>query len=144
MASWGSMKQRGIGDRFSVSNRLDRTTRRYARDRMETRAGARSGRRCRELRRSLRGSRLEARDQVVEAQLLETLADRLQLARGELDQPLALLAELERLAEAGLVRVEPADDVLEPLDGGLVGGGLSGRGRCGCGFGAHSSLPGSS
>src|SRR3954451_9168836 len=74
---------------------------------------------------SLRGSCLEPGDQLVEAQLLQPLADCLQLARGELDQALALGAELERLAQARLVRVEPADDLLEPLDGGLVrrGGG---------------------
>src|SRR3954453_21257996 len=73
---------------------------------------------------SLRGSCLEPGDQLVEAQLLQPLADCLELARGELDQALALGAELERLAQPGLVRVEPADDLLEPLDGGLVCGGL--------------------
>src|SRR3954454_9260776 len=73
---------------------------------------------------SLRGSCLEPGDQLVEAQLLQPLADCLELARGELDQALALGAELERLAQPGLVRVEPADDLLEPLDGRFVRGGL--------------------
>src|SRR4051812_49837070 len=70
--------------------------------------------------RDLRGRSLEPRDQVVEPKLLQTLSDRVQLARGELDQALPLLAQLQRLAQAGLVRVEPPDDLLEPLDGPLV------------------------
>src|SRR3954447_23883040 len=82
---------------------------------------------------SLRGSCLEPGDQLVEAQLLQPLADGLELARCELDQALALGAELERLAQPGLVRVEPADDLLEPLDGGLVSG-------CCCGHRASSVL----
>ena len=67
-----------------------------------------------------RRRRFEARDQVVEAELLEALADRLELAGRVVDQRLALAAEVERLAQAGLARVEPGDDLLEPLDGGLV------------------------
>src|SRR3954454_7603034 len=69
---------------------------------------------------SLRGSCLEPGDQLVEAQLLQPLADCLELARGELDEALALGAELERLAQPGLVRVEPSDDLLESLDCRLV------------------------
>src|SRR2546423_10201465 len=62
----------------------------------------------------------QPRDQLVEPKLLQTVSDRVQLARRELDQALPLLTQLERLAQPGLVRVEPPDDLLEPLHGGLV------------------------
>src|SRR3954447_23973880 len=68
---------------------------------------------------------LEPRDQVVQLQLLQALAYRVQLGRGVLDQGLALAAQVERLAQAGLVRVQAGDDLLEPFDGALVGLGLS-------------------
>src|SRR5436309_11459068 len=77
--------------------------------------------------------RLEPRDELVELQLLEAASHRLELARGELDQPAALAAELERLPQPRLVRVEPRDDLLEALDGGLVR-----RGRLCC-FRTHLS-----
>src|SRR4051812_49528451 len=64
-------------------------------------------------------------DEIVELQLFETLADRIQLGGRVLDQLAPLPDELERLAEAGLVRVEAADDRLESLDRGLVGALLS-------------------
>src|SRR3954453_4240024 len=68
----------------------------------------------------LRRRGLEPRDQVVQPKLLQTRSDRVELARRELDQALPLAAQLERLAQSRLVRVEPADDLLEPLDGSLV------------------------
>src|SRR5260221_8317718 len=43
----------------------------------------------------------------------------------------ALAAELERFAQAGLAGVEPIDDLLQPLDRGLIGLRLL----------AHPSLP---
>src|SRR5437764_3048665 len=43
----------------------------------------------------------------------------------ELDQRLALGTEVEGLAQACLVRVEAGDDLVKPLDGALVGVGLS-------------------
>src|SRR4051812_49958399 len=57
----------------------------------------------------LRGWGVEPRDQLVELQLVEPLPDGIELTRRELDQALALLAQLERFAQARLVRVEPAD-----------------------------------
>src|SRR5829696_1283055 len=68
---------------------------------------------------------LEPGDQFVEAELLEALGDGVELAGAELDEAPALLAELERLAQAGLARVEAADDVLDAGAGGLVGEGGS-------------------
>src|SRR3954468_7699478 len=107
------MKQRGIGDRLSLLTRgMGRPEGTRAPGR-QIALWERSGR-------SLRGCGLEPRDQVVEPELLEPLTHRLELRRGELDQALALGAELERLAQAGLVRVKPADDLLEPLHRGLV------------------------
>src|SRR3954469_13812233 len=114
------MKQRGIGDRFSLGLR-DGTIPRYVRPRTEKLSWS-------ALCRSLRGRRLELCDQLVQAELLQTLADSIQLTRRELDQALALGAEPQGLAQAGLVRSQPGDDLLEPLDGGLVGGCL-GRGH---------------
>ena len=63
---------------------------------------------------------LQARDELVEAQLLQPAADGVQLAGAELDEPAALLAEVERLAQAGLAGVQALDDLLEPRGGGLV------------------------
>src|SRR6266536_2770135 len=64
--------------------------------------------------------RLEPRDQVVQAKLLETFPHRVELARCVLDQLAALLAELECLAQAGLAGVELLDDLLDAGDRGLV------------------------
>src|SRR5215212_218253 len=72
----------------------------------------------------LGSSALEAGDQVVELQLFEALAHGVELPGGVLDQLAAFLHKLECLAQAGLVRVEAADDRLEPLDGGFVRAGL--------------------
>src|SRR3954463_16442733 len=112
------MKQRGIGDRLSL------LTRGMGRP-QGTRAPGRQIALWERSGRSLRGCGLEPRDEVVEAELLEPLTDRLELSRRELDQALALGAELERLAQAGLVRVEPAGDFPQPLDGALVGSRFS-------------------
>src|SRR5437763_855587 len=46
------------------------------------------------------------------------------IERAELDQLAALLAHVERLAQAGLAGVQPADDLLDPGGGRLVGAGL--------------------
>src|SRR5215217_7093309 len=67
----------------------------------------------------------QAGDQLVQLQLAQPLAHGVELARGVLDQRTALRAELERLAQPRLVRVEPGDDLLQALDRGLVGGRLS-------------------
>src|SRR3954447_23473993 len=64
---------------------------------------------------------LEPGHELVEPQLLEPPAHRLELGGADLPVPAPLLAELERLAQAGLARVQPGDDRLEPLAGGLVG-----------------------
>src|SRR5215210_6117758 len=88
-------------------------------------------------RRARAAAGLEPGDELVEAELLEALGDRVELARAELDQAAALLAQLERLAEPGLARVEAADDLLDAGAGALVGegGGVAhdpspyGRGR---------------
>src|SRR5579859_4800687 len=58
------------------------------------------------------GLLFEAADQLVQAQLLERVADSAELARAQLDQALALADERERLAEAGLAGVQTADDLL--------------------------------
>jgi hypothetical protein len=68
---------------------------------------------------------LEPRDHLVEAQLLEAVRDGVEFAGAELDEALALLAQLERLAEARLAGVEAADDLLDASAGGLVGSGGS-------------------
>ena len=47
-------------------------------------------------------ARLEPRDELVEAQLLEPLADGLELGGAELDERAALAAQVQRLAQAGL------------------------------------------
>src|SRR5436305_104775 len=64
---------------------------------------------------------LQALDQLVELQLLEALADRVQLARRVLEQLAPLSAQVERFAQTGLAGVEPLDDLLESLHRGLVG-----------------------
>src|SRR3954454_14306475 len=103
------MKQRDIGDRFSLVL--------GGRDSIHGKSatGRKKGFRAlgRVLRRSLRRTRLESGDQLGEPQLLQPLADGLQLPGGELDQALALGAQLERLAQARLVRVEPPGDLPE-------------------------------
>jgi hypothetical protein len=48
---------------------------------------------------------LETRDELVEPELLEAVRNRVELARAELDEALALLDQLERLPQAGLARV---------------------------------------
>src|SRR5436190_21627379 len=73
----------------------------------------------------VRAGRLEAGDQFVEAQLLQPLADSIELTGGVLDEFAALLDQVERFAQAGLVRVEPGNDRLQALDGGFVGARLS-------------------
>ena len=70
-------------------------------------------------------SALEASDELVEPELLEALADGVELAGAELDERAALLAEVERLAQAGLAGVQAPDDLLDPRGRGLVGGGAS-------------------
>ena len=60
-----------------------------------------------------RASLLQARDELVEPQLLERGADRGQLAGALLDQALALADQRERLVEARLAGVQPADDLLD-------------------------------
>ena len=67
------------------------------------------------------GADLELRGEVVEPQLLQPLAHLVQLGGAVGDQLAALAAELEGLAQAGLAGVEPVDDLLQPLDRGLVG-----------------------
>src|SRR5258708_19836949 len=59
------------------------------------------------------GLLFEAADQLVEAELLERVADRAELARAQLDQGLALADEREGLAQARLAGVQPADDLLD-------------------------------
>ena len=73
------------------------------------------------------GAALEARDELVEAQLLEPAADRVELGGAELDEPAALAHEVERLAQAGLAGVQALDDLLQARGGRLVGQGLGGR-----------------
>ena len=63
---------------------------------------------------------LEPRDELVELQLLEPLADRVEFAGAVLDELTTLLDEVERLSQAGLAGIEPADDLLDAGDGGLV------------------------
>ena len=50
--------------------------------------------------RPLRRCCLEPRDELVEAQFLEPLADGLELGGAELDEPAALAAQIQRLAQA--------------------------------------------
>src|SRR5690349_21322597 len=76
-------------------------------------AGARLGR---------RPLGLQAGDELLEAQLLEPLTDRLEFAGAVLDQVAALLDEVERLAQAGVARVQATDDLLDPGHGLLVSG----------------------
>src|SRR6476661_1481445 len=78
-------------------------------------------------------ARLEAGDQLVEAQLFEAAADGVELGGAELDELPALLDEVERLAQAGLARVQAADDLLQARGRRLVG-------ALGCGGLVHSSI----
>src|ERR687887_26212 len=64
---------------------------------------------------------LEACDELLEAQLLEALADRVELAGAELDQAAALADEVERFAQAGLAGVQALDDRLQARGRRLVG-----------------------
>src|SRR4051794_6879222 len=84
---------------------------------------------------------LQPRDELLQAQLLEPLAHRLELAGAELDQPAALLAELEGLAQPGLPGVEPGDDRLDALAGGLVGEGDVRRSHARQGTGGSGRTP---
>ncbi len=68
----------------------------------------------------LRGRLLEPRRELIQAQLLEALADRVQFRGAVGDQLLALAAEVEGLAKPGLTGVEPVDDLLEAPNRGLV------------------------
>src|SRR4051794_40222928 len=86
----------------------------------EGRLGARAGGLDR---RARAAGRPEPGGELGEAEPLEALGDRVELARAELDEAAALLAQLERLAEPGLARVEAADDLLDAGAGGLVGEG---------------------
>ncbi len=66
------------------------------------------------------GGGVQPRRQLVELQLAQTLAHRVQLGGAVGDQFAPLTAELERLAQAGLAGVEPVDDLLQPLNRDLV------------------------
>src|SRR5271154_1598101 len=79
---------------------------------------------------SCAGFAFQARDELVQAQLLERAADRRELTRAQLDQSLALADERERLVEARLAGVQPPDDLLDACGRRLIGLWLSGRG-CG-------------
>src|SRR5690349_2878683 len=59
--------------------------------------------------------------QLVQLELLQVLAHRVELGGAVVDQVAALAAELERLAQTRLAGVEPVDDLLEPLDSHLIG-----------------------
>ena len=61
--------------------------------------------------------------ELVQLQLLQPLAHRVELAGAVVDQLAALAAEVEGLAQARLARVEAVDDLLQPLDRGLVARG---------------------
>src|SRR6185312_5624120 len=67
--------------------------------------------------------RFEPRNQLVQAELFEALTHRLELAGRVLDQLAALAAQVERLAQAWLARVELLDYLLDAVDRGLVAGG---------------------
>jgi hypothetical protein len=73
------------------------------------------------LRRSAAGPGLEPRHELAELQLLQPLADGLELGRAALDERAALAAELERLAQPRLAGVQPLDDVLQARGRRLVG-----------------------
>src|SRR5271165_6177992 len=68
------------------------------------------------------GLAFQATDELVELKLLERVADGVQLGGAQLDQLLALAHERERLVEARLPRVQPANDLLDARRGGLVAG----------------------
>src|SRR3954453_1692250 len=63
---------------------------------------------------------LEPRDELVEAQLLQPGAAGPEPRGAELDQRAALPAQLQRLAQPRLARVQAADDRLDARRGGLV------------------------
>src|SRR5205085_5318395 len=64
---------------------------------------------------------IEPCDKLLQAQLLQPARDRVELRRAVLHQVPALLDQVERLSQSGVARVEPADDLLDPRDGRLVG-----------------------
>ena len=61
----------------------------------------------------MRRPRVPGGDELVEAQLLERVADGRQLGGAQLDQRLALADQRERLVEARLAGVQAADDLLD-------------------------------
>jgi hypothetical protein len=63
---------------------------------------------------------LQPGDEILQAQLLQPLSDRLQLGGAQLDEAAALAAQLERLAQTGLAGVQAPDDLLQPRGSGLV------------------------
>ena len=69
----------------------------------------------------VRLGRFEARDELVEAQFFEPLADGLELGRAELDEPAALTAQIQCLAQPGLAGVQASDDRFQAGARGLVG-----------------------
>ena len=76
---------------------------------------------------------LQARHEVAEVQLLEALADGLELCGAQLDERAALAAQLERLAQPGLAGVQALDDLLQARRGVLV----AQRRGCGLRLGHH-------
>ena len=77
---------------------------------------------------------LEPRHELAELQLLQPLADGLELGRAALDERAALAAQLERLAQPRLAGVQALDDLLQARGGRLVGERL-GEQRLGLGLG---------
>jgi hypothetical protein len=66
------------------------------------------------------GIAFEPGDELLELQLVKSLADRVELAGAVHDELTALLDEVERLPQAGLSGIEAADDLLDAGDRGLV------------------------
>ncbi len=64
---------------------------------------------------------LQPRHELLEAELLETAGHLVELVGAELDEVAALLHEVERLPQARLPGVEPANDLLDPGDRRFVG-----------------------
>lgn len=69
---------------------------------------------------------LEARDELVEAELLEPAADLIQFTGAVLDQLASLAHECERLAQPRVTRVQAAHDLLDASDRRLVGERVAG------------------
>ena len=76
---------------------------------------------------------LEPRHELAELQLLQPLADGLELGRAALDERAALAAQLERLAQPRLAGVQALDDLLQARGRRLVGQRL-GEQRLGLGL----------